>query len=385
VTKDYVKELRVVLANGEVITTKRFSKHEHNKKMGLSNFEGEIYRALDALLADNKDLIDKSRIRVTKNATGYNIWDIKNKDGSVDLTPLFVGSQGTLGIVSEAKLETESYNPKTTLLVGFFDDIAKAEKAVDKLRDLGPSALELVDEHLLNFIDKHNPNQLKGLVEKPFAKLVLLIQFDDLTKHSQAKRVKKAQKILKEQASTFRVTQDEHEQDNLWKIRHSAAAILWQNVGNKKALPIIEDGIVPPDQFAEFLKRVYALFDSFGLDIAIWGHAGDANLHMQPFLDLTQVGDRQMVFRLMDAYYKMVIELGGSTSGEHNDGRIRAPYLKALYGDEIYELFVKIKQIFDPYNILNPGVKTDVKLQDLQPLLRHEYSMSHLYDHMPRT
>ncbi len=106
---------------------------------------------------------------------------------------------------------------------------------------------------------------------------------------------------------------------------------------------------------------------------------------MQPFLDLSTVGDRQKVFKIIDDYYKMVISMGGSTSGEHNDGRLRAPYLEQLYGPEIYALFRRVKQIFDPYKTLNPGVKIDVGLEDIKPLLRNEYSMEHLYDHMPRT
>ena len=113
--------------------------------------------------------------------------------------------------------------------------------------------------------------------------------------------------------------------------------------------------------------------------------AGNANLHMQPFLDLSQVGDRQKVFKIIDEYYSLVISLGGSTSGEHSDGRLRAPYLAQLYGAEVYALFQKIKEIFDPYNTLNPGVKMNVTLDDIKPLLRHEYSMEHLYDHLPRS
>ena len=105
---------------------------------------------------------------------------------------------------------------------------------------------------------------------------------------------------------------------------------------------------------------------------------------MQPFLDLSQVGDRQKVFKIIDDYYNLVIGLGGSTSGEHSDGRLRGPYLKKLYGNEIYEIFRKTKKIFDPHSILNPGVKIDVTTDDVKPLLRHEYSMEHLYDHLPR-
>jgi FAD/FMN-containing dehydrogenase len=106
---------------------------------------------------------------------------------------------------------------------------------------------------------------------------------------------------------------------------------------------------------------------------------------MQPFLDLSQVGDRQKALRIMDEYYNLVISLGGTTSGEHGDGRLRAPYLQKLYGAEAYALFAKVKQIFDPYGTLNPGVKINVSLEHIKPLLRSSYSMDHLYDHMPRS
>ena len=108
-------------------------------------------------------------------------------------------------------------------------------------------------------------------------------------------------------------------------------------------------------------------------------------MHVQPFLDLSQVGDRQKAFKLMDEYYQLVTSLGGSTSGENNDGRLRAPYLEATYGAEIYDIFRKVKQIFDPYGTLNPGVKIGVTLDDIKPLVRTEYSLKHLYDHMPRS
>ena len=385
VTKDFIRELRVVLANGEVITTRRYSKRDVNKKMGLSTYEGEIYRSIDSLLNENKELLAKTERNLTKNAAGYDLWSIRDKDGSVDLTQLFVGSQGTLGIVTEAIIETETYNPRTSLLVGYFDDVAKLGHAVMALRKLTPSAVELVDDNLLKFLDTNNPSQLKDVMQKPFPKITLLVEFDDQVNRVQRKRVKKARKILEQHAYNTIVTSDQHEQEDLWKIRHSAAAVLWQTVGNKKALPIIEDGIVPPERLSELLEKVYELFKSHNLDIAIWGHAGNANLHMQPFFDLSQVGDRQKIFKLMDEYYKLIIELGGSITGEHNDGRLRGPYLRMMYGDDIYELFRKVKQIFDPFNTLNPGVKIDVTTKDLQPIVRQDYTLAHLYDHMPRS
>lgn len=384
-TREFVRGLRVVLANGEVIETKRYSKREVNRKMGLPTFEGEIYRSVTALLDQNRELLAGSVIDVSKNSAGYDLWSIWNKDGSIDLTPLFVGSQGTLGIVTEAHIDIESYNPSTTLLVGFFDTVASACEAVNVLKKLTPSAMEFVDDNLLKFIDEHNPNQLSDAIKKPFSKIILLLEFDDATKRAQKNKAKKARKILKKFTTNVRQTTNEHEQEDLWKIRHSAAAAIWQTTGTKKSLPFIEDGVVPQEQFVEFIGKVYALFDTYHLQVAIWGHAGNANIHVQPFLDLTQVGDRQKIFKIMDDYYKMVIEMGGSTTGEHNDGRLRGPYLPVLYGKDMYELFCQVKEIFDPYNILNTGVKIGVKRQDQVKNLRHEYSISHLYDHLPRT
>jgi FAD/FMN-containing dehydrogenase len=385
-TRDYTRSLRVVLANGEVIETRRLSKRELNKKLGLQTFEGDIYRSIDTLIEENKDVIEKSELSVSKNSAGYAISEVKRKNGSFDLTPLFVGSQGTLGVITEATIDTEGYVPDTTLIAAYFDDIHVAEEAILELRNLPeiPSALELVDENLLKFLHVKNPNQLKGIIEPPFPKLVVLIEFDNPSVRTRKRMAKKAQKILEKLQIQYRIETDPDKKDELWRIRHSAAAVISHSEGNLKALPIVEDGVVPVGRFKDYLDNVYKIFEKYGLKIALWGHAGNANLHMQPFLDLSQVGDRQKVFKIVDDYYRMVISLGGSTSGEHSDGRLRAPYLRELYGDDVYSLFQQIKKTFDPYNFLNPGVKMDVTLDDIKPLLRHEYSMEHLADHLPR-
>jgi FAD/FMN-containing dehydrogenase len=386
-TRNFVKSLRVVLANGEVIETGRINKRELSKKMGQSGMEGDIYRALDTLLEDNKDLVESTKLSVTKNSAGYDLSDVRHKDGSIDLTPLFVGSQGTLGIVTEAVFSTEPFNPASTLIVASFNDIDRAAKAVLDLRKLSdsPSAIEMVDDNLLNFIDEHNPNQLKGTLEKPFSKIMLLVEFDNFNARSQKRMAKKTKKIVEDYGGACQIETNPEQQDQLWRIRHSAASVIAYTDNNSKALPMIEDGVVPVEKFVEYLNGVYALYTKYNLVAAVWGHAGDANLHMQPFLDLNSLGDRQKLFKLMDEYHSLVISLGGSTTGEHGDGRIRAPYLRQLYGDDVYEVFRSVKKIFDPFNTMNPGVKIDVTVNDLKPMLRQEYGMQHLYDHMPRS
>lgn len=386
-TRNYVRGLRVVLANGEVIETGRITKRELSKKLGLATFEGEVYRALDALIDENRELIEKMQLQVTKNAAGYDLADVKRKDGSMDLTPLFVGSQGTLGLVTEIALETEAFNPTTTLMVAHFDDLDKFQTAVLELRALPelPSAMEMVDEQLLNLVNKLNPNQLKDVLPQPFPKVVMLVELDNGSERVQKKLTKKAMKILDAHATHVDVEYDPYRQEQMWKIRHASATVVAHGEGGVKALPIIEDGVVPPERFREYLEGVYQIFARHGLHAAVWGHAGDANLHMQPFLDLGQVGDRQKVFRILDEYYNLVISLGGSTSGEHGDGRLRAPYLKKVYGPEVYDLFEKVKRIFDPYGTLNPGTKIHAGLDEIKPLLRSSYTMDHLYDHLPRS
>jgi FAD/FMN-containing dehydrogenase len=386
-TREFVKSLRVVLANGEVIETTRLSKKELNKKLGLATFEGEIYRAMDALLEENQSVVDKMLISVTKNSAGYFLDDIKRRDGSMDLTPLFVGSQGTLGVVTEITLETEQHNLITTLLMASFDDIEKTQSAILELRDLPemPSAIEMVDGNLLAAVDKINANLIKDIMPKPYPKFVLLVEFDNASERLQKKMTKKARKILEHLATNVQVETEPAKQEHLWKVRQLSSTAVSHGPGSAKALPFIEDGVVPPERLREYLEGVYQLFERNHAEPAVWGHAGDGNLHMQPYLDIAQVGDRQRIFRMLDEYYNLVISLGGSTSGENGDGRLRAPYLQKLYGPEVYTLFAKLKKIFDPYGTLNPGVKMNASLESVKQQLRSSYTMDHLYDHMPRS
>lgn len=386
-TDNYVQQMRVVLANGEVIETKRLSKRELGKKMGMATFEGEVYRSLDALIEENADIVKKLKLNLPKNSAGYNVSAVKGKDGSFDLTPLFIGSQGTLGIVTEISLSTESYNPASTLVVAFCNDVEVLQQLINEIKALpnSPSAIEVVDDKLLNYVNQFNPNQLRNIVQHPFPRFVLFVEFDDVSNKTQAKMAKKMAKMLEKRQLTFKVETDEAEVEQLWKLRQSVASVIAHGNENAKAVPIIDDAIVPTVKIGEFIKQVYALFEGYRMPVTMWGHVGDGNLHVQPLLDLAQVGDRQRVFKILDDYYGLVIEFGGSTSAQYNDGRLRAPYLEKLYGPEGYQLLKKVKTILDPLGTLNTGVKIDVKLEDIKPLIRHDFSLQHLYSHMPRT
>ena len=385
-TRAYVQSLRVVLANGEVIETGRLSKRELSKKLGLATFEGEIYRSIDTIIEEQRELIDRMQLNVAKNNAGYDLIDVKNRDGSLDLTPLFVGSQGTLGIITEAVLQTEAHNPQTTLMLASFDSVEHAHVAITELRGLSnlPSAIELIDGPLLELVHKLNPNQLKEVLVPPFPPIVLLVEFDG-NERQLKKTSKRVQKIFEKYASALQTATDPEQQQQLWKVRQASSAVLSHNEGLVRGVPIIDDSAVPLDQLPAYLEGLYQLFAANNLPAAIWGHAGDANLHAQPQLNLGQVGDRQKAFRIMDDYNKLVIGLGGTIASESGDGRLHTPYLESLYGTEIYALLQKVKQVFDPYGTLNPGVKFGSSIDDLKAIVRSDYGMDHLYDHLPRS
>lgn len=385
-TRSFVQSLRVVLANGEVIETRRLSKRELSKKLGLATFEGEIYRSVDTLLEEQRQLLESLRVSVTKNNAGYDLVDIKRKDGSFDLTPLIVGSQGTLGIVTEAVLDTESHNPQTSLTLATFDSLEQLQNAVLELRDLPemPSAIEFIDGNVVQQVHALNPNQLKEIIPEPFPTAVLLVEFDGGDR--QLKKLgKKAHKIFEKYAVSEQTATDPDQQQQFWKLRQSTGSLISHNEGLLRSVPIIDDAAVPPDQLRAFIEGIYKLLQTNNVKPAIWGHAGDANLHLQPKLNLGQVGDRQKAFRLMDEYHKLVLSLGGTISAETGDGRLRTPYLEGMYGAEAYALLKKVKQIFDPYGTLNPGVKFGTSLDDVKEIVRTDYGLEHLYDHLPRS
>ena len=385
---NYVKSLRVVLANGEVIETERLSKRDLSKKLGLATFEGEVYRAVDTLIEENKDLINGSVLNLTRNNAGYNLADVKNHDGSFDLTPLFMGSQATLGLVEEITLKSEVYNPNSTLVMAGLDNLDDLQAIINRLREFKniPASVEIVNKDLIESCMAINPNQFKDSLSGTLNNFYLFVEFDIANDHQMKKTLKQFTKLLDKAASSYQVETEPELQQKLIKVREASSIYLAHSDNFKKALPLIEDCVVPPDQLAELIRGSEAIFKKINIDsLAIWGHAGDGNIHIQPQLNLSQVGDRQKAFKLMDEYFKLIISLGGSISGEHNDGRLKTPYLETQYGTEFYALMLKVKQVFDPYNILNPGVKFNTSTEDIKAILANDFNLGSLYTFLPRT
>ena len=384
-TGNYVERLRVVLANGEVIETGPLSKRELNRKLGLSTFEGEIYRALDSLLEENSKLIadEKQMIKARRNASGYNLFDIKTK-GSFDLTPLFIGSQGTLGIITEATMEVVPYNPSTALILVSLNAAADLHDVLPKVLGLKPSICDMINRTLVEQVTKANPNQLQGMLLRPKADIHLLVEFDDPREAGQKKSLKQLKKIVEKADGACQIAIAPEDQDKLRKIRQSVSTILTVPQGQAKSVPVAEDICVPITRLVEFLQKAEEIYTANGFAASVWGQAGDGVVRMQPVLDLGQLGDRQRLFKFSDEIYRAVVEMEGSITASAGDGRVRAPYLSYQYGKDYNELLIKIKKIFDPYDILNPGVKTASQAQ-VKALMRGYYNLDHHHEHLPRS
>ncbi len=352
--------------------------------MAFLHSRGEIYRALDNLLEENAALVEqgKKHLKAKYNVAGYNIFDVKNKE--FDLTPLLVGSQGTLGIITEATLEAAKYNPVTKLAHVTLDEIADLNEVLPKIMELKPSILDMVNRAALDQVSKINPNQLSGLLKRPKAAIHLFVEFDNSKEAAQKSAIKSLQKILQKVDGLAEVAENLEEQEKIWKIRQSITTILNHPKGQSKAVPVAEDIGVPINSLVEFLHKANELYAAAGLVAPAWGSAGDGVVRMQPMLDLGQLGDRQKLFKLADALYKTAIELGGSISSAAGDGRVRATYTPLQYGHEIHDVMLKVKKIFDPYNILNPGVKTAGQ-EEIKAIMRGDYSLSHHHEYLPRS
>lgn len=384
-TGQYVESLRVVLANGEVMETGPISSRELNRKLGLATFEGEIYRSMDKLLEENAAVVDNQKQQATSrySAVGYNLSDIKSKK-DFDLTPLFIGSLGTLGIITEAHLRVVPHQPTTSMALVSLNDLGDLHDILPQVLELKPSVCNMLNKAAIDLVSQINPNQLSGTLNNRLAAVHLFIEFDDSKESNRKKALKKLRKIVDKVNGICHVAIEPDDMEKLLKIHHSVTTILTQAQGRNRAVPVAEDVCVPTGKLVEFLQKAGEIYQSNDLPPAAWGHVGDGVVRMQPMLNLGRVGDRQKLFKVSEAIYNVSKEIGGSLTAAAGDGRIRAPYISSLHGPEFYNLIVKVKKIFDPYGTLNPGVKT-ASADEVKALIRHDYNLAHHYEHLPRS
>lgn len=378
-TIDYVKQVKVVLADGNEYTFSPLNREQLDEKLIASGLEGEIYRTVYTLVAENSQLIKDAKPKVSKNSTGYNIWDVW--DGTTfNLSKLIVGSQGTLGLITEATFSLVPVKPLSGMMVVFMKSLDNLSDVVKALLPLKPSSLESFDDHTLRFAFRFFYTFRKTLGWKKFIflalsfipiidnllrflphfpKLVILVEFEGETQEEIDAKLAAVEKSLQPFDVDTQLAEDKKHEEKFWIMRRESFNLLRKNVKRKHTAPFIDDLVVLPTDLPQFLPRLIKILEKYKLLYTIAGHVGDGNFHVIPLMDLSDPREREKIPLVLEEAIPLILEFGGSLSGEHNDGLIRGPFLKKMYSPEIMMMFKKIKNTFDPLNIFNPHKKID--------------------------
>lgn len=375
-TVRHVKRLKVVLSDGNEYEIKPLTRPELDQKMAQQDFEGKLYRDIFAIAEKNKALIAEKKPRVSKNSTGYFIWDVW--DGTTfDLVKLFVGSQGTLGITTEITFELVKPNPHTSMVVAFLRerDFPKLGEIVNAVLKHKPETFESYDDHTFRIAVRYFPDMVKsmrsGLITLGIRflpeffmvltggvpKLILMPEFTGTDQAETDARALAAKKDLEALGVQCRVTSSQKDTEKYWAVRHESFNLLRKHIKKERTAPFIDDIIVRPETLPEFLPRLNEIMSHYKIIYTIAGHVGDGNFHIIPLMDFTTEASKQIYKELIEKVFTLVFEFGGSMSGEHNDGIVRTPFLEKMYGKEMCAIFAQIKNTFDPQNIWNPGKK----------------------------
>jgi FAD/FMN-containing dehydrogenase len=377
-TEDYVKELRMVLADGNEYLFKPLDESELKKKIAQDDFEGKIYKNTFNLINNNYDLIKAAKPKVSKNSSGYLLWNVYDRNkGIFDLTRLFVGAQGTLGLMTEAKLKLVTTKKHTEMMIIEMHDFTHLAEIINIVLPLQPESFEAYDDKTLKLAIKYfpefalklgkkkNSNVLKFLPElmgmKPdkLPKLVMQIEFADDKLENLKKKIEELTIKLAPLHPVTKIAIDDEEKE-YWLIRRDSFGLLRGHVKNMYSSPFIDDIVVRPEHLPEFLPQFDAILKRYPSVIGTFaGHVGNGNFHVIPLVDLKDPHEQRLIPQICQEVFELVTKYGGSTSGEHNDGWIRTPYMHLQFDKKILDLFEETKKIFDPLGIFNPHKKTN--------------------------
>lgn len=388
-TENYVEELNIILSDGNEYVLKALTINELAQKKSQNNFEGEIYRKTHELLEQNYDILQNAKPKVSKNSAGYALWDTWNRK-TFDLTKLFCGSQGTLGLVTKIKFKLVKPKPVSKLLVIFLNDLKLLADVVAAVMAHKPESFESFDKHTLKLAVRFLPGLIKNMkgnflsfalkflpeiwlvISGGVPELVLLAEFTGDDEAVLKNKVENAQIELQQKFRIqTRIAKNQADAQKYWTMRRESFNLLRKHVGSKKAAPFIDDLIVTPGKLPEFLPKLNKILAAYEKQMiyTIAGHAGDGNFHVIPLINLGDPNAGKTIQEVAEKVYNLVLEYGGSITAEHNDGLIRTPYLEKMYGREIIKLFEETKKIFDPQNIFNPRKKVGGNLT---------YSLNHI-------
>ncbi|MFH1615655.1 MAG: anaerobic glycerol-3-phosphate dehydrogenase subunit C [Planctomycetota bacterium] len=340
---NHVEEIEAVLADGSVRVFCNNVLPDPGNAVALKCYD---------LLSGNRDVIQNALPRTRRNRCGYNIAGVCH-DGTIDMAKLLTGSEGTLAVFTQITLRTVDIPAYKAVLQLEFDSLENMGRAVPAIVDSGASACELMDKRLINMAIHAFP-QYRDILPADAA-AVLLVEHTAEMPDQLREKMEQTDAAVAGLASNRFVVFDEEQQKRLWAARNEAVPLLTGEKSDKQPIPFIEDVSVENTKLDKYLLGIEGICRKYNTPAAYYGHAGDGEVHIRPYLDLSCAEDVEKMRKMADEVFALAWSLGGSISGEHADGLVRAAFIKKQYGPEFYQLLREVKNIFDPFGLMNPG------------------------------
>jgi FAD/FMN-containing dehydrogenase/Fe-S oxidoreductase len=377
-TDAYIEACEAVLADGTVTRFGEVGVDEIRERADPDgDIEARIYDAVAAVL-DEREAIEDAYPELKRNVSGYNFDRLLSEaeSGTVNLARLLAGSEGTLAIVTEAEISLEPVPETKSMALLRYDSLLTALEDVAPILTHDPAAVEVLDDVLLGLArDTEDFGPLVDEMVPETAEAVLLVEFYAETDREGKQKVAD---LLADRLPTVTAeavpaegageatddpvralggdeAHDDAERERFWKLRKSGLPILLGRTTDEKHISFIEDTAVPPERLPEFVADFQDLLDETGTFASFYAHAGPGCLHIRPLVDTKTIEGVDQMEAIADGATDLVVEYGGSVSGEHGDGRARSRWNRKLYGEDVWELFKDLKTAFDPDWLLNPG------------------------------
>lgn len=361
-TISHVQELQVVLSNGEQARLSSLSQNDWQNRLAKNGFLNSIYKRIDELVRENRDEIDNRFPRILRRVAGYNLDEFVRETHN-NLAKLVVGSEGTLAVICEAKINLVQLPKHRVLAVVQFHDLFSALDAVRPILEFKPSAVELLDNNIIDLTRDTMEYARRLTFVDGFPAALLLVEFEGDSKKQLVDQLNKIDDFLKKEkiGYTCHHAIEEGQQADVWTIRKAGLGLLMGAKADRKPIGFIEDSAVAPERLPQYIKRFDEIVHSFATDAAYYAHASVGCLHIRPKLNLKDPHDVEIMAKMADAVSSLALEFGGTISGEHGDGLAHSCWNEKMFGTQLYRAFGEVKKAFDPKNILNPGKIVDAQ------------------------
>ncbi len=366
----FVDQIEAVLSTGETMQTARYARPHLSKKTGLTSFEGEIYREIDGLIDDNRDIIEDLGNRSMIDASGYQMITqvVRDTTRSFDLLPLFYAAQGTLGIITEIILRCEVFQPDVSHFVAAFESVGAAQDYIQDIMPLAPQELNIYDARMFKTAVSHGKDP--ALFAPKFYKgYFVWVGFDDKPRKT-LKKMKRCLKILPHNAAA--ILETEENTTDFQKLESAIRSFLNEDIRGERT-PLVDDFYIPSDRLANFLTDLKTMEKTYEQEFPVFGSFSTSNYSIRPDVQLNTVEGRQFVLKFIREFDHLVREHGGSITGGSPEGRTKALATNEHYSEEEREIYQNVKEIFDPKGIFSPNNKLGANETDVVQHIRTSY------------